>query len=161
MCHVESKQGIVLTIINVTIMAMTIGVAAIPEDSDDDDDNCDSDEAAGEEDKRRLSFRPRDLSVSSQQSAEKLSDRATRASSSARWIAEHEDSDDETDSSDDEGDAVARNPIAPSTKKSTSVVSLVSKSSQPSLSATIRHTPRGSSKSIATKEDIEMTTISN
>jgi hypothetical protein len=140
-------------------MAITIVIAAIPED-DDDDDDCDiaprSENAKGECE-GRLSFKPRDVSISHRQ-LDLRKNSAVRTA--AKWSVENEDSDDESDS-DEENESISKNPLTASSSATVSTLSAISLSSskKPSLSAVIRQSSQCQSTPKGTRDDVEMTSI--
>jgi hypothetical protein len=159
----QHPQGVVLTIMNIGIMVMTVGIAAIPEDDEEDDkdagndvDNEDVDaEGSGHDSRPSFSFRPTSQSMSANPSDFKdTRSSCATVSTKAKWVAEHEDSDDESSESGDESsEVVIKNPL--SAASATDNKSL-------SLSAMIRHTPRSASNSRSNNGgvDIEMTSTS-
>lgn len=133
--------------VNVGIMVMTIGIAAISEEDDDDDHSNKSDiegDNKGDQDceeenshnnsngsSASFSFKSFNLATSSQAPEGMATTKPPPLSSTAaKWTVAHEDSDDESDESgEDESQTITiHNPLAATDK--------------PSLAATIRHAPR-------------------
>ena len=89
---------------------MTIVIAAMPKDDDDDDDCVDPRFEMRGDCKRRLSFKPRVVPISHQQSELKT---ISAVRTAAKWTVENKNSDDESDS-DEENESISKNPLAAS-----------------------------------------------